>query len=266
MNGVGITGSYQLFISYNETAVIIDRNSPIPLHEQLTTLIKSQITDGLYAVGASLPSEREMCDQYGVSRTTVRETMRQLEREGLIQKIAGRGIFLTEPKRELAIKVSLSGYSSDIRREGGVPASRLLDAGLISQPGLDLRKSMKLVDGDEVVRIMRLRFNNNIPLALHTVYLNHQYCPQILDHNLSHDSLFNLLSKTYGLKLNKAEEHIYAGLANQNELKLLSLSYPSAVLRSERMTYLDTGEVIEYSQATYCGESYRIVVNLDAQE
>ncbi len=78
-------------------------------------------------------------------------------------------------------------------------------------------------------------------------------------------SCLTILSEKYGIKLVRAEEQIFAKLADQDELKMLSLTYPSAVLISERTTYNELDEVVEFSQATYCGDSYRMVVNLDAQ-
>ncbi len=245
--------------------MIIDKNSQIPLHTQLAALLKAQIAAGVFAPNTSLPSEREMCEQYKISRTTVREAIHQLEREGLIQKIPGKGIYVTEPQQKLAIHVSLKGFTSDVKREGGFPSSNLVSANLIAFVPNDLKEKMGLETEDEVVKIIRLRCNNGVPLALHTVYLNHKLCPGILDHNLSQVSLFNILTDHYGLALARAEEQIYAGLANQDELKTLSLVYPAAVLRSERTTYTDAGEVVEFSQATYCGESYRMIVDLDAQ-
>jgi GntR family transcriptional regulator len=245
--------------------MIIDRTAPISLHNQLAALIKNQIAAGIYTPGSSLPSEREMCEQFGISRTTVREALHRLEREGLIRKAAGRGVFVAELQRNLAIHVSLNGYSSDIKRGGGFPSSSLVSAEIIQSPSIDLLKAMVLESGDEVVKIVRIRYNNNIPLALHIVHLNHRYCPHILDHNLAKDSLFRILPEEYGIRLVRAVEQIYAGLANQEELNMLNLTYPSAVLHSERTTYNEKNEVVEFSHATYCGENYRMVVNLDTE-
>jgi len=245
--------------------VIIDKNSQIPLHTQLAALLRAQIAAGVFAPNTCLPSEREMCEQYNISRTTVREALHKIEREGLIQKFANKGIYVTEPQQKLAIHVSLKGFTSDVRREGGYPSSNLVSANIISFVTKELVDKMKLEKSDEVVKIVRLRCNNSVPLALHTVYLNHRLCPRILDHNLSKESLFNILMDQYGITLARAEEQIYAGLANQEELKSLSLTYPAAVLRSERTIYTETGEIIEFSQATYCGESYRMIVDLDAK-
>nr|HID14437.1 GntR family transcriptional regulator [Anaerolineae bacterium] len=244
----------------------LDRNSPTPLYQQLKALLATQIADGLLQPGTPLPSERQLCDQFDVSRVTVREALRELSHEGLIHTVPGRGTFVAVPRADLTVKVSLAGFTADVRREGMTPSSALLDARLIVSPTPDLVEAMRLQPGDEVVRVERLRLVNNVPLALHTVYLNHRLCPQVLHHNLAQESLFSLLRDEYGLTLARAEEQVYATLASEREMELLNLSYPAAVLRAERTTFLDTGEVIELALAVYCGEWYRLRMQLEATE
>jgi GntR family transcriptional regulator len=246
--------------------VSVDPQSPVPLYRQLMALLASQITDGLLKPGDALPSERQLCEEFGLSRTTVREALRGLNRQELIRTVPGRGTFVATPRPDLTVKVSLTGFTGDVRREGMVPSSRLLDAGLTMFPSPALVEDMGLQPGDEVVRLERLRLVNNVPLALHTVYLNHRLCPQILQHNLAEESLFQLLRSEYGLKLTQAKQQVYAALADQREMSLLDLSYPAAVLRTERKTFLDTGAVIEFSRAAYCGEWYRLSMALEAAE
>jgi len=247
----------------------IDRNTPIPLHIQLRQLMISRIESGIFNANEPLPSERELCDDFGVSRTTVRETLRHLEKEGFIYKVPGRGAFISTSPRMVIINVSLDGFSSDLQREGMIPSSTVIGFETITSPNEELMSVMhfaKDTPSCEIVKIERLRFRNEAPLALHTVYLNHRFCPRILDHNLAKESLFSILRHNYGLKLVHAEEQAYAALATPRELRLLKIEPPAAVLRSERTTYLDSGDVIEYSQATYCGESYRLNIQLNSRE
>jgi len=219
-------------------------------------------------VGTQLASERELCDKYGVSRTTVREALRELEQENLIKTVPGRGTFIAglDESVGLDVEVTLEGFTSDMRRRGVAPSSHLLDARLITDPSSKIKNVMGLEEGDEVVSIKRLRLINNRPLALHFVYLNHRLCPNILHHNLGEASLFRLLRERYGLVLAEADEYAYAALANEEECELLALSTPAAVLRTERITRLDTGEVIEYAEATYCGDWYRLRTHIDRRE
>ena len=240
----------------------IDRRSPTPLYVQLKEHLLSQITDGLLQAGEALPSERQLCQEYMLSRTTVRQALRELGREGVINIVPGRGAYVTGLRPELTVAVSLAGFTGDIQRTGATPSSRLLSAELTTKPPVAALQALGLPAGAEVVAVERLRLVNNVPLALHIAYLNHKLCPQILQHNLAVISVFELLRDKYGLRIVRAEEQVYAALANRRELELLNLTYPAAVLRATRTTFLDNNAVIEYSLATYCGEWYRLNISL----
>lgn len=240
----------------------LDRKSATPLYLQLKALVASQIAQGSLNPGDPLLSEREFCEEFNLSRTTVREALRELRSQGLIRTLPGRGAFVATPPLKLTVKVSLAGFTGDVIHQGMTPSSRLLKAELIASPPPAILEALELQPGDEIVRVERLRLVNQVPLALHTAYLNHRLCPQILQHNLAQGSVFQLLRDEYGLKLVRAEEQVYAALASEQEMYLLNLDYPAAVLRAERTTLLDTGEVIEFSLASYCGEWYRLGMTL----
>jgi GntR family transcriptional regulator len=243
----------------------IDRNRPIPLYLQLKSMLKQHIRQGVLESGARLASERELCDEYDISRTTVRQALRELELEGLIKTVPGRGTFVAAPDEAsgLDVEVTIEGFTSDMRRQGLSPSSVLLDASLVSIPSMLIRQIMGLSDVDNVVSIKRLRLINSRPLALHFVYLNHKLCPSILHHNLAEASLFDVLRNEYNLVIAEADEYAYAALANEEEVSMLKLSAPAAVLRTERVTRLNTGAVIEYAEATYCGDWYRLKTHID---
>ena len=244
----------------------LDRESPTPLHIQLKNAIADLVARGGLGPGSRLPSERQLCDEYGVSRATVREAFRELDRAGLIRTIAGRGTFVTRPPSALNVKVSLAGFSVDLRREGATPSRRLLDAGLVVAPPPEIARTLGMAPGDEMVRIERLRLVNNIPLGIHTVYLNHRLCPGILHHNLAEESLLRLLQDKYGLTIARADEEVYAALATEREAALLNLPRPGAVLRIERTDFEENGRAVEFSQTTYCGDWYRVSMKVETRE
>ena len=244
----------------------IDRNQQKPLHFQLTEVMRERIQTGFYPVESKLPSEREICEEFNVSRTTVRETIRQLIREDLVNVQAGRGAFVKKPNRNILVNVSLNGFSNDLKKSGKTPSSRLLSLEVVTQPEEEFVKAMKLKPGDELIKIERLRLVNNVPLAIHLVLVNHRFCPKILEFNLAQISLFRILREVFHLKIERATQEVFASLSNERERELLALPEPSAVLHEYRTTYLDTGEIIEYSAATYCGDFYRLRINLEASE
>jgi GntR family transcriptional regulator len=228
--------------------------------------MRDRIHTGFYGVESKLPSEREICEEFNVSRTTVRETIRQLTREDLINVQAGRGAFVKKPNRNISVNVSLNGFSTDLKKSGKTPSSRLLSLEVVTQPEEQFVQAMKLEPGDELIKLERLRLVNNVPLAIHLVLVNHRFCPKILEYNLAQISLFRILREVYHLKVDRATQKVYASLSNERERELLALPNPSAVLHEYRTTYLDTGEIIEYSAATYCGDFYHLLINLEAKE
>ncbi|MGB9880540.1 MAG: GntR family transcriptional regulator [Anaerolineae bacterium] len=240
-------------------------DSSEPLYVQLGNILASQIASGELRPHQKLPSERELCQRFGISRMTVRQALGCLAREGLVYTRPGKGVFVADPTRGLEVKVSLAGFSEDIRRSGAKPSSILLEARLLLATP-ELAKAFHISGHEEVVKVERLRLVNNVPLALHTAYLPHRLCPNILQHNLAVESLIHTLEKVYGLRLARAEQTVRAVLARPRELELLGLSAPAPVLYAERTTYLNTGEVIEFSQAVYCGEWYKLHFELDPRK
>jgi GntR family transcriptional regulator len=237
-------------------------DSTVPLYIQLKTILATQITRGELQPHDKLPSERQLCRDLGISRMTVRHALGALAQGGLVYTQPGKGIFVADPRLSLNVQVSLAGWSQDILRSGATPSSRLLEARLCRATAEQAR-ALHITEGAELVTIKRLRMVDKVPLAVQTAYLPHRLCPDILRHDLAAHSLIHILGKEYGLRLARAEETVRAMLANPEERELLGLSDPAPVLSTERTTYLETGEVIEFSQGIFCGEWYRLKFGLD---
>jgi GntR family transcriptional regulator len=229
---------------------------------QLKSILASQINRGELRPHQKLPSERELCRSFGISRMTVRHALNTLAQGGLVYTQPGKGIFVADSRLSLNVGVSLAGFSEDVLRSGATPSSVLLES-CLCQAIPELARALHVTEGEELARIKRLRRVDNVPLAVQTAYLPHRLCPNILQHDLAAHSLIRILGKEYGLRLARAEQTVRAVLANPEERELLGLSDPAPVMSSERTTYLDTGEVIEFAQGTVCGEWYRLKFELD---
>ncbi|NLE44425.1 MAG: GntR family transcriptional regulator [Chloroflexi bacterium] len=244
----------------------IQRTKPVPLYQQLYDSLLDRIDQGELRPGDRLPSERQLCDEFNLSRATVRQAFRELSRRGLIRTVPGCGTFVSTPRSNLVVDVSLAGFTTDLHRHGVSPSSSLLGSNVITAPGDDLVDAMRLQAGEQVLAVERLRLVDSVPLALHKVYVNLRMCPQLLRSDLAEMSLFRFLRDECGLTITRAEEQVYAALATQRELDVLRLSYPASVLRTERTTFTDTGEVVEFAVASYCGEWYRLHMTLRATQ
>src|SRR6202012_3811144 len=139
----------------------IDPQSPAPLYAQLESLLAAEI--GTLPPGSQLPKEEELAQRYAISRTTVRQTIQNLIRRGLIEIRRGKGTFVLQPKitQELT---ELSGFVEDMELLGRRPSTRVLDQQVVpaSQP---VAQRLALAAGTPVVRIQRVRSADNMPLS-----------------------------------------------------------------------------------------------------
>ena len=108
----------------------IERNSPVPLYHQLKRLLAGRIANGEWQPGDMLPTEEQLQEQYGLSRTTVRQSLKELEDEGKISRHRGRGTFVSQPK----LKHSPDPYfnlTAYLTKQGMRPGWRVLSAGWV---------------------------------------------------------------------------------------------------------------------------------------
>lgn len=231
------------------------RESADPLYVQLKETLVNEIASGRYPVNERLPSERELSDQYQVSRMTARQALLDLAREGLVYTRVGKGTFVAEPKIDQQLR-TVTGFSQDMRERGNQPSSRVLEARVIPATP-EVAAALRLVPGADVVLISRVRLSDGSPLALENAHLPLELVPNLLQYNFAHESLYRLLKETYHYKLSHAEQTIEAGLAEPNEADLLDLMPPAAVLRIQRLTLQQDGRPLEYVRSTYRGDRYK---------
>ena len=109
--------------------VTIDRTSPVPFYFQLAELLEQEIISGRWEAGTRLPSEPELCDRYGLSRTTVRQALGRLEQRGLIDRLKGQGTFVQRGEPGLWLLQSSEGFfQEEVDRLGRTVTSQILRA------------------------------------------------------------------------------------------------------------------------------------------
>jgi GntR family transcriptional regulator len=133
---------------------VIDKRSPIPAYSQLVNLIYSKIKNRELKDNEQLPSEAELCKMYSISRTTVREALRRLMRDGLLYTIKGKGTFVSEPKMD-QIMINIPNFHEDMAKRGIKPDVKVLDVKVIKATPLVSEKLMVPLN-EKVFRIKRL--------------------------------------------------------------------------------------------------------------
>ena len=228
----------------------------LPLYAQLKEALIDAIARHEFAPGDQLPSQRALCEQYKMSHMTARRAINELIHEGVIYAIPGKGIYVAEPKQE-AEAGPLVGFTEDMAQRGMEASSQVLAAEIVGASTV-LAQALDLAVGAPLVYLRRVRLANDEPIAVQTAYLPHALCPGLLEHDLERSSLFALLRTVYGLHLADSKESVEAVLADEECAALLGLSLPAALLISEQLTYLDTGQAIEFARSIYRGDRYRM--------
>lgn len=221
------------------------RNSE-PLYLKLSDALAEQIMDGTLPEGSLLPSERELCQTHGISRTTVRQALQDLNRKGYIKSIHGKGTVVVRPQIRQELR-SIYSFDSDMRRLGKNPETQIMDFVKIEPTG-NVAALMQLPVGESVYRIMRLRLVNDEPMLLETNYLPCSRFPQFTRQMLEHQSLYRVLTSQYALNIDIAEETFEPVLLRPMEAQMLHTSQGALGMLVERISY-ENGRVVEISKS-----------------
>ncbi len=233
----------------------LKRNHPLPLYLQLEESLRADILARRLSPHQQLPSERDLCTRFDVSRMTVRQALADLAREGWIYSRVGKGTFVGEPKIDQQLK-TLTGFSQEMHSRGTQPSSRVLEATL-RHAGDTVGAALGIAPESEIVLLSRLRLADGVPLAIEVVHLPHLYCPNLLRHDFAVESLYDVLERDYGHRLTRAEQTIEAALAGPREAALLQLAPPAPVMIMERSTFTAQEILVEYVHSVYRGDRYK---------
>lgn len=240
---------------------MINRNSPVPLYAQLKDEILAKIEGGLWLPGAQTPSEPDLCEQFGVSRTVVRQALLELEIVGVIRREKGRGTFIAEPKITEALAQKLTGFFQDMSEQGRAPVSQVLRQTVVPA-SVKIAAQLELEAGEAVIEIERLRFIGDEALVLVTTSLPEKLCPGLERIELSQQSLYRVLEERFGLVIARGKRTMEAVGANAREAELLRVGVGTPLMLLESISYLEDGRPVETFRAVHRGDRARFEVEL----
>jgi GntR family transcriptional regulator len=240
--------------------VKIDPQSPLPLYAQLESFLAAEIAAGTLPPGSQLPKEEDLVKRYAVSRTTVRQTIQNLIRRGLVEIRRGRGTFVLQPKitQELT---QLSGFVEDMQSLGSQASARLLDKQIVPASE-SVARQLAITGGTPVVRIQRVRLADNSPLSFDETYLPREIGERILENDLETEPIFSLLEQKYDTPLVEAEYRLEAVSADTTVARALGIVAGSPIFLIERTSYTTGRQPVDYERLYYRGDQIRFVTRL----
>jgi len=239
----------------------VDHSSPVPLYHQLSQYIEGHIKEKQWRPGQLLPSEQEICDRAGVSRTVVRQALAALERVGLVSKQSGKRSTVAIPKYDGGLMQNLTGFHEDAIAMGQKPSTQVLD--LRVEPASDeVAERLRLDAGAPTVMLNRLRFLDGEPEVLVATFLPQHRCPALVDEDLTDQSLYELLDRKYGLRIVEGFRTIEAVSLERADARLLRVKAGSPALLLRSVGYTADGSPLEYFVAKHRGDRSKFGVRL----
>ena len=229
-----------------------------PLYVQLRGHLENAIRAGALKPGQALPSERELAELSGISRITVRKAVQDLARSGLVVQRQGSGTSVAPTLNRVEQSLSrLTSFSEDMALRGKRVRSKWLERGLFA-PSVNETVVLGLKPHGQVARISRLRLADDVPLAIERASLSTDYLP---DPESVQSSLYAHLDSR-GCKPVRAIQRIRAVSLDPDDAALLDVEEDAAGLSIERVSYLASGQVVEFTQSKYRGDAYEFVAEL----
>ena len=211
------------------------------------------------AVGDSIPSERQLSADFGVSRLTVRAALDDLVREGYLVRRHGSGTFVSEPK--IAQELTMTSFTEDMLRRGLRPESKTLELRVVPA-GARLGRLLHVSPSEPVLVVDRLRLADGESMAIETLHIRAAHVPGLTADDLEARSFYELLRDRYGIVVVGGEQTIEPTVTDEDESKALGVPLHSPAFRFERVTRADGGEIVEFVESIYRGDRYRLVTSL----
>lgn len=232
---------------------MLDEKSPIALYHQLKTALLEKIKSQEWPLNSKIPTERELCEIYGVSRITVRQALRELERDGYLYRKQGKGTFVTTPQIEQRLSKFYS-FSEEIRNMGHTPSTQILAFKRSTADDL-LAGHLKISTNDPVFQITRLRLADQEPFAYETSFIPCEVCPRLTEEKVAAHGLYKAMALE-GITPNKATETFEAVAISAEVAAFLKVKKNSPGLFLNRLTFAQEIPV-EYCRTIIRGDRYK---------
>lgn len=231
---------------------------PVPKHAQLRSILLERV-ESTWAPHTAIPSERDLMAEYGVSRATVREAIRQLVEEQRLYRVHGKGTFVAGERIQSTLH--LASFTDDMRRRGLVAATIVRGVSLV-EAQVEARAALGLAPGARVWEVERLRMAGGVPMALERGSYPEALLPDLGSHDLTR-SLYTTLATAYRLRIDHAEQTVWAESADTALGQVLGVA-DGAPLMVFRRTSAAGSQPVEYVTSWYRGDRYQIHMSLDA--
>ncbi len=233
----------------------------IPLYCKLADIIEDRINTGELKKGQLIPSERELCKIYNMSRITVRMAIDELVRQGKLEKVQGKGTYVLS-KSIIQNLGNVYSFSREMEKQGKISSTKITSCSVLVADH-KLAQNLGINENEQVVYIERLRCAENVPIMLEKTYFPFKQYEFLLSIDFSKKGLYKTLEEDYGKRINRAIETFKATELNNVECRLLNCPKKQYGLLVKRTSYCDD-KIVCYSTIVSKGDAFEFTIKLES--
>jgi GntR family transcriptional regulator len=227
-----------------------------PVYLQLNRALRELILNGQISVGDRFPTERQVSNDFGVSRPTANKAISSLVAEGILESRRGMGTFVRARPLEYDLR-SLVSFTGKALAAGKTPLTRLLEWKTLKADQADPKafECLQLPERGNVYFMERLRLADELPVILERRYVVAKHCPDLAEPDLL-GSLYDLWTQKYCLEITGADQAIRAVCISEEDAEILEVPSASAGFLVTSTGYLRSREPLWWEQTLYRGDTY----------
>lgn len=247
----------------------VNSQSPTPLHQQLMQYIRVHVEEGRWQPGQRIPSERELCDRFHISRTTVRQAIAAAVHDGLLRRVQGKGTFVERPTISQPL-FQITSFEQTLRSRGWEPGVRLLECGVRPAPAA----VAGVIGGEprgEVAFVRLVGLGGGEPLAVYDSHLPPDIGRRIVaeaPRRAEAGQLFfvnRLIAELHGWDGLRTDQTYEAAVAGSEMAALLGVPARAPVFVVTSLFFDPAGRPVEHRRAVYRGDRYRFRVSREVR-
>ncbi|MFD1429527.1 MULTISPECIES: GntR family transcriptional regulator [Lacticaseibacillus] len=224
-----------------------------PVYIQIHNQIRQDIEAGKWQIGDRIPSERDLAQSFSVSRMTLRQAIQTLVDEGILERRIGAGTYVANQKVQERVS-GVTSFTDLMLAQGKVPSSKTISYH-VAKPSLSESEKLKLNDGDQILRMERIRFADEVPICFEVATVPYDLVKDFSKSEVT-KSFYHALEKKGGFHIGGASQTVSAMLASERIAEYLDIKRGEAILRLRQISLLQDGRPFEYVRTQYVGERF----------
>lgn len=226
-----------------------------PVYIQIHNHLRKDIEAGKWQIGDRIPSERDLAVTFNVSRMTLRQAIQTLVDEGILERRIGAGTYVANQKVQEKVS-GVTSFTDLMLAQGKKPSSKTISYH-VAKPSLSESEKLQLHDGDQVIRMERIRYGDEVPICFEVATVPYELIKNFSKSEVT-KSFYDTLEKKGHFVIGGAQQTVSAMLASERIAEYLNIKRGDAIMRLRQISFLQGGRPFEYVRTQYVGERFEL--------